>query len=145
MTRKALLILERYEFHAIVLTHGGLRSTVDFDILARNHWKYGTLILFESESLREEWQPGGAPIAERVQAIREAHAAGISTWVKLDPVAYPAELIHVVEMLRADVDAWKIGKPLPGEPLPRRSLGDAPPLSTPIPLWSTFAKWSREA
>ena len=39
------------------------------------------MILFQSESLREEWEPGAAPIAERIQAVREAHAAGISTWV----------------------------------------------------------------
>ena len=43
------------------------------------------MILFQSESLREEWEPGAAPIAERIQAVREAHAAGISTWVKSIP------------------------------------------------------------
>ena len=109
-----------------MVTLCGLRSVRDFDILARNRWKYATLILFRSESLREEWEPGAAPIAERVQALREAHAAGISTWVSLAPAAYPAELIEVVELLRADVDAWKIGRPLPGEPPPKAIVGERP-------------------
>ena len=84
------------------------------------------MMLFQSESLREEWEPGGAPIAERVQAIREAHAAGISTWVQIHPPAYPAELIDVVESLRADVDAWKIGRPPAGEPPAKPLVGWRP-------------------
>ena len=43
----------------------------------------------------------------------------IFTWVKRSPVAYPAEFIDLAESLRADVDAWKIGRRLPGESLPR--------------------------
>jgi hypothetical protein len=126
LTRKALLILEQYHFHVQVATLCGMRSTLDFDILARNRWKYLTQIIFQAESLREKWEPGGAPIAERVQAVREAHAAGIPTWVKLHPTAYPTELIDVVESLRADVDAWKIGKPPPGEPPPKPIVGERP-------------------
>jgi hypothetical protein len=116
LTRKALLILEQYRLHALVWTQCGMRSALDFDILARNRWKYGSC-----ESLREEWEPGAAPIAERIQALREAHAAGIATWVKIAPAAYPAELIEVVESLRSDVDAWKIGLRLPGEP-PQKTM-----------------------
>ena len=36
---------------------------------------------------------------------------------------YPAEMIEVVELLRADVDAWKIGGPPPGEPPPKPIVG----------------------
>ena len=125
LTRKALLILEQYKLQANVVTKGGLRSARILTS-SRNHWQYGTQLLFLSEALREEWEPGGPPIAERLQALREAHAAGISTWVKIHPVAYPAELIEVVEALRADVDVWKIGNPLPGEPRIKASHGRSP-------------------
>ena len=126
LTRKALLILERYHMRVQVGTLGGMRSSADFDLLVRNRWKYVTQIIFQSESLREQWEPGGAPVAERVQAIREAHAAGIFTWIKLHPVAYPAEMIEMVELLRADVDAWKIGRPPPGEAPPKPMAGGRP-------------------
>ena len=46
--------------------------------------------------------------------------------MKIHPVAYPAELIDVVELLRGDVDAWKIGKRLPGEPPPKPIVGGRP-------------------
>ena len=126
LTRKALLILEQYRLRVQVLTLCGKRSTRDFDILARNRWKYGTVMYFQSEKLREEWEPGGAPIAERVRALQEAHAAGISTWVKISPAVEPAELIDVVESLRADVDAWRIGTPPPGERPPKPTVGGRP-------------------
>ena len=48
------------------------------------------------------------------------------TWVKIHPTAYPAELIDLVESLRADVDAWKIGRPPPGEPPPKAIAGQRP-------------------
>ena len=85
LTRKALLILEQYRLRVQIATLCGMRSIADFDILARNRWKYGTQIPFQSERLREEWEPGAAPIAERIQSLREAHAAEIHTWVELIP------------------------------------------------------------
>ena len=126
LTRKALLIMEQYDLRVVVLTKGGLRSVGEFDILARNRWQFGEQISFQSEKLREEWEPGAAPIADRVQALREAHTAGISTWVKIHPAVEPAKLCEVVELLRADVDAWKIGKPLRGERPPKAIVGRRP-------------------
>ena len=110
LTREALQLLEQYDLRVQVLTKGGQRSIRDFDILSRNRWKYGTTIIFLSETLREQWEPGAPPIAERVEAIRQAHAAGIFTWVSVEPVVDPAEAIKVVETLRGEVDFWKIGK-----------------------------------
>ena len=103
-----------------------MRSTLDFDILLRNRWKYVTLIFFQSESLREQWEPGAAPIDERIQALRKAHAAGIYTLVKIHPAVEPAELIEVVESLRTDVDEWKIGLRLSGERPPKPIVAGRP-------------------
>ena len=110
LTREALCVLEQYNLRVQVLTKGGRRSTRDFDILARNHWKYGATIIFQSEALREQWEPRAAPIAERIEALREAHRQRIFTWVSVEPVVDPDEAIKVVESLRGEVDFWKIGK-----------------------------------
>jgi DNA repair photolyase len=110
LTREALQVLERYDLRVQVLTKGGRRSTRDFDILLRNSWKYGTTIIFQSEALRAEWEPGAPPIAERIEAVRQAHAMGIFTWVSVEPVVDPTEALKVVETLRGEVDLWKIGK-----------------------------------
>lgn len=110
LTREALLVLERYDLRVQVLTKGGQRSIRDFDILSRNGWKYGATIIFENEALREHWEPGAPLIAERVEAVREAHARKISTWISVEPVVDPDEAIKVVQLLRDEVDFWKIGK-----------------------------------
>ena len=73
LTRKALLILEQYRLRVQITTLCGMRSTADFDICA-NHWKYATQILFTSERLREEWEPGGRGLPRAFRRIREAHA-----------------------------------------------------------------------
>ena len=116
-------IMEQYRLCVQVATLCGMRSPADFEIFARNRWRYGTEILFRSETLRKEWEPGAASIAEQIQAVLAAHAAGISTWVKIHPAAYPAELMEVIEWLWPDVDAWKIGGPPPGEPPPKAIVG----------------------
>ena len=41
-------------------------------------------------------------------------------------MAYPAELIEVVESLRANVDAWQVGGPPAGEPPPKPVAGGRP-------------------
>jgi DNA repair photolyase len=110
LTRQALLVLEQHQLRVQVLTKGGLRSCRDFDIMARNAWKYGATIIFQSERLREQWEPAAAPIAERIEAVRAAHAMGIFTWVSVEPVVDTAEAIKVIETLRDDVDLWKVGK-----------------------------------
>ena len=46
--------------------------------------------------------------------------------MQIYPAAYPAELIEVVELLRADVDAWKIGRPPAGKPPPKAVVGGRP-------------------
>ena len=93
-----------------VLTKGGKRSIGDFDILERNDWKFGSTIIFLNEKLREDWEPGAASIAERIEAVREAHRRGIFTWVSVEPVVDAGEALSVMRELREVVDLWKVGK-----------------------------------
>jgi DNA repair photolyase len=110
VTRQALLILERHGLRVQVLTKGGKRSVGDFDILERNGWKFGSTIIFRSEKLREDWEPGAASIDERIETVREAHCRGIFTWVSVEPVVDAAEALAVMRELRDVVDLWKVGK-----------------------------------
>jgi len=110
LTREALLILEKYDLQVQVLTKGGLRSMQDFDILARNHWKYGATIIFSDDAMRKEWEPHAAPIEERMEALRAANQRGIYTWVSIEPVVDPAQALDVMRQLKGHVDLWKVGK-----------------------------------
>ena len=110
LTREALLILEKYELRVQVLTKGGLRSVRDFDILARNRWKYGATIIFSNDEIRKQWEPNAAPTDERIEAVRQAHRLGIYTWVSIEPVIDPAQALTVMSLLKGNVDLWKVGK-----------------------------------
>lgn len=111
VTREALLILERYRMNVTVLTKGGTRAVRDFDILQRNGWWFGTSLSFSWNGSLREWEPQpSADVTDRSEAIHQAKCRGIHTWVSVEPVIKPEEALTVIQILRGDVDFWKIGK-----------------------------------
>jgi len=110
VTRAALLTFEKYNMRAQILTKGGMEAAEDFDILARNGWKFASTMLFSSEESRMEWEPKAAAVESRVKAIRKAHRMGIETWVSVEPVIYPNQALEVIRQLKGHVDLWKVGK-----------------------------------
>lgn len=110
LTREALLIMEQHDLRVQVLSKGGMAAAGDFDILARNGWKFASTLLFTSDDLRQRWEPGAAPVESRMEAIRLARSMGIETWMSMEPVIDPVEAIAVIEALKGDVDLWKVGK-----------------------------------
>lgn len=110
LTREALLILEKYEMTATVLTKAGKAAMPDFDILKRNNWRFGTTLSHASIRIGNEWEPNAAPWCSRYDAIVEAKRQGIETWVSMEPVMDAAESLYVIKTIISDVDFWKIGK-----------------------------------
>ena len=110
LTRDALAICEKFNLNAQVLTKGGMKAERDFDILARNNWRFGSTIIFTNEALREEWEPNAPSIVSRIEAVKLAYDMGIFTWVSIEPVIDATEAIRVVEALKGHVNLWKIGK-----------------------------------
>jgi len=110
ITTQALEIMANYGCRAQVLTKGGMLAQPDFELLLDNNFKFGSTVCFNSEQLREEWEPGAPSINNRVEAIITAHAMGIHTWVSVEPVLDPGEALEVIKRLKDHVDFWKIGK-----------------------------------
>ncbi len=111
ITRAALILLEKYEMKAQILTKGGLRAVRDFDILARNEWRFGTSLSFlNNVGLTKKYEPNAAPVASRRLAIYKANDMGIKTWVSVEPVINPTQALHVILELRDIIDYFKVGK-----------------------------------
>lgn len=110
LTRKALELFDEYRIKAQILTKGGTRACRDFDLILKNGWKFATTLVFSKEASRREWEPNAAPLADRVEAIKRAHALGIKTWVSIEPVIYPGQALYIIERLSDFVDFWKVGK-----------------------------------
>lgn len=93
-----------------VLTKAGYCAVQHFHYFKRHGWKFGSTICFADEQNREFWEPGAPSIFSRIEAVKQAHAMGIYTWVSIEPVIYPRCAFEVIEALRGHVDLWKIGK-----------------------------------
>ncbi len=110
LTREALLILEKYDMTATVLTKAGVAACDDFDILIRNKWQFGTTLSHMSKRLDKQWEPGAAYWPSRCEAIQEANKLGIKTWVSVEPVMDAYESLAMICYMDRWVDFWKIGK-----------------------------------
>jgi DNA repair photolyase len=110
ITRESLLILEKQKMNVTILTKAGTAACRDFDILARNNWKFGSTITCFGE-LRKKREPGAAGMADRIEAITRAKKAGIFTWVSIEPVFDVDQALEIIQWGKSGfVDLFKIGK-----------------------------------
>jgi DNA repair photolyase len=110
ITRESLLILEKHKMNVTILTKAGTAACRDFDILAKNHWKFGNTITCFGE-LRKKWEPGAAGMADRIEAITRAKKAGIFTWISVEPVFDVDQALEIIQWGKSGfVDMFKIGK-----------------------------------
>lgn len=109
VTRSVIEILKRNDIPFQVLTKGGLRAVRDFDLYEAGDAFATTLTLVdEKESAQKE--PRAALPAERIEAIRIAHAKNIITWASLEPVVDPEQSLELIRMTSDVVGLYKIGK-----------------------------------
>lgn len=112
LTRKAIEILHEHGLTVQILTKGGKRSERDFDLLAMRKELsiYAATLTFADEAQRRVYEPGAAPTRERIEALKNAHALGIRTWVSLEPVFDPEDAYDFIERTYPFVDLYKVGK-----------------------------------
>jgi len=108
LTRDAIELLHSYEMPVTILTKGGFRSTVDFDLFQPGD-QYATTLTFMDVALQEKYEPGAAPMADRIAALQQAHDGGIFTWVSLEPVICPRQTLQLIHETADFVDHYKVG------------------------------------
>lgn len=77
-----------------VLTKGILPIELA-DLSLRN--EYGITVVSLSESFREEYEPGAAPIQDRITSLENLANRGCYTWVSIEP--FPTPNIHEQNLL----------------------------------------------
>jgi DNA repair photolyase len=109
-TREAIRILIDHGLRVMILTKGGMRAARDFDLLAGyDRCRFGTTVVFTNQADASQWEPSAAPVADRIEAIHQAHGRGIKTWVSLEPVIDPDQAVSLIQMLYPVVGHWKVG------------------------------------
>ena len=51
--------------------------------------EYGITLVTLEEQFREQYEPGSAPLADRLAALRSLHDHGCHTWVSIEPYPTP--------------------------------------------------------
>ena len=69
-----------------VLTKGIL--PIELSTLSKEN-EYGVTIVSLSEQFMEEYEPGAAPVLERIKSLKELHDKGCYTWVSIEPYPTP--------------------------------------------------------
>ena len=111
LTRETLKILIAHNLPFTVLTKGGSRARRDFDLLSKYpKARFGTSLVFNSQSDADVWEPCAASIEDRISTIKVAHEMGIRTWVSVEPVIYPDQALQIIREIHPIVDHWKVGK-----------------------------------
>ena len=77
-----------------VLTKGILPTELA-ELPLRN--EYGITVVSLSEAFREEYEPGAAPIQDRINSLQELSNQGCYTWVSIEP--FPTPNIHEQNLL----------------------------------------------
>jgi DNA repair photolyase len=108
--QRALNICERNNLQVCALTKNPEASRPHWPKYQHNGWTLATTIIFLDEQLREKWEPGAPTIASRIDAMRDANAAGIATWISIEPVVDPEEAIAVIREIKPYVGKIKVGK-----------------------------------
>jgi DNA repair photolyase len=108
-TRETIEIFNYHGVNPVILTKAGLKSLRDFDLLNGSS-KYGATLTFTDKSDSLKWEPGAALPEERMQALREAKARGLRTWVSLEPVIDTEQTLETIHRTHEYVDHYKVGK-----------------------------------
>ena len=111
LTRKVLQTMQKHGVKPTVLTKGGMLTQRDFDILSSIEGSdFAVTLTTDDDTESLEWEPGAALPQERIANLQAAHAAGIRTWVSLEPVFNPGAVLRLIRQVSPFSDMIKIGK-----------------------------------
>jgi len=104
MSLKLIKLINEHDIAVSILTKGRLPAALADrgNFPAENI--YGISLVSLDETFRERWEPGAAPYAERVQALRFLHEKGRSTLVHMEPYPTPNIVTQDLGSILNDVE-----------------------------------------
>lgn len=110
ITRSVIGMLHAANYSIEVLTKGGKRALRDLDKFHPLHDKFATTLTLIDDAQSKQWEPNAESPSDRIATLKEFHAAGIETWVSLEPVLDPVQALKIIQATADFVDLYKIGK-----------------------------------
>jgi len=111
ITRQTLKTFVSNDLTVTILTKSGGLAKRDFDLLSQNPMNhYAATLTTDDPEESLKWEPGAALPYDRIETLKAAKLAGISTWVSFEPVFNPDAVYRMIEQTYEFVDLYKVGK-----------------------------------
>lgn len=110
LTRQCLVALRDHGLGFCTLTKGGSRALRDLDLFRPDRDAFASTLTTLDPTQSQEWERNAALPADRLATLERFHAAGIFTWVSLEPVYDTAMTLRLIEETAGYVDLYKIGR-----------------------------------
>lgn len=111
VTRETIQILHDAGFFVCVLTKAPTLAYRDIDLYMKGD-AFATTLTFPSDRFEEsvQWEPLAELPHQRIMGLKAFKAAGVETWVSLEPVLDVDAVFEVVHETHQFVDLYKVGK-----------------------------------
>lgn len=110
LTRQVLQCLQDHGLGMCTLTKGGRRALRDLDLFRPARDAFASTLTSLDASFAKKWERGAELPAERIWALKAFHAAGIFTWVSLEPTIDVESSLGIVRETHEFIDLYKIGR-----------------------------------
>lgn len=110
LTRAVIATLQDHGLAVCTLTKGGSRALRDLDLFRPNRDAFASTLTSLDDAFSRKWERGAALPADRIATLKAFHAAGIFTWVSLEPTLDTASSLAIIEATHEFVDLYKVGR-----------------------------------
>jgi len=86
------------------------KAVTDFDLYGHDGDRFGVTLTCDNPDDSKRFERYAALPDDRMAALKAAHDRGIATWVSLEPVLYPEQTLHLIDLTHDFVDHYGVGK-----------------------------------
>jgi len=125
ITRNALEIAAEHKVPIQILTKGGTRAVPDFPLLAATGKQaaFACTLTVCDKAWAAKLEPPAAEPEDRLNALKAAHKAGITTWVSFELSIDEHSVIQFIRITHPYIDLYKVGAISGDKTIPRFSMG----------------------
>lgn len=110
LTRSTLEILQDHGLGICTLTKGGSRALPYLDMFRPGRDAFASTLTSLDDAFSLKWERGAQLPGDRIATLKTFHAAGIFTWVSLEPTLNTDSSLAIIEATHEFVDLYKIGR-----------------------------------